>query len=91
MHPDDAALRGIASGATVRVFNDCGSYACKAEVSTAGPGPAWSMAWGVWWRKFGLRGTNVNQSTSQRLTDIGSALTFYDCLVEVSAMAPATR
>jgi hypothetical protein len=38
---------------------------------------------GIWWRKFGLRGTNVNQLTSQRLTDIGRAPTFYDCHVQV--------
>jgi hypothetical protein len=40
---------------------------------------------GVWWRKFGVDGTNVNELTSQRLTDLGRAPTFYDCLVEVSA------
>jgi hypothetical protein len=39
---------------------------------------------GVWWRKFGLDGTNVNELTHQRLTDIGSAPSFYDCLVEVA-------
>ena len=40
---------------------------------------------GVWWRKFGADGTNVNELTHQRLTDIGRAPTFYDCLVEVRA------
>jgi hypothetical protein len=40
---------------------------------------------GVWWRKFGLDGHNVNQLTSQALTDLGNAPTFYDCLVEVQA------
>jgi anaerobic selenocysteine-containing dehydrogenase len=39
---------------------------------------------GVWWRKLGVDGTNVNELTSQRLTDIGRAPTFYDCLVEVA-------
>jgi hypothetical protein len=34
---------------------------------------------------MGLRGTNVNELTSQRLTDLGRAPTFYDCLVEVEA------
>jgi hypothetical protein len=38
---------------------------------------------GVWWRKLGVAGSNVNELTSQRLTDIGRAPTFYDCLVEV--------
>ena len=40
---------------------------------------------GIWWRKLGVDGTNVNELTSQRLTDIGRAPTFYDCLVEVRA------
>jgi anaerobic selenocysteine-containing dehydrogenase len=82
IHPLDAAARGIASGAVVRVFNDRGDYLCKAEVSErARPGVVNGL--GVWWRKFGLAGTNVNQLTHQRLTDMGRAPTFYDCLVEV--------
>ena len=40
---------------------------------------------GVWWRKLGADGTNVNQLTSQNLTDMGRGPTFYDCLVEVIA------
>jgi hypothetical protein len=43
---------------------------------------------GVWWRKLGAGGTNVNELTHQRLTDIGRAPSFYDCLVEVAAEAP---
>jgi len=41
---------------------------------------------GVWWRKLGLNGTNVNQLTNQNLTDLGHGPTFYDCLVEVAAV-----
>jgi anaerobic selenocysteine-containing dehydrogenase len=83
MHPQDAAARGIATGAVVRVFNDRGEYLCKAEVSErARPGVVNGL--GVWWRKYGLAGTNVNQLTHQRLTDIGRAPTFYDCLGDVA-------
>jgi len=32
---------------------------------------------------LGRDGTNVNELTSQRLTDMGRAPTFYDCAVEV--------
>jgi anaerobic selenocysteine-containing dehydrogenase len=82
IHADDAVPRGIASGALVRVFNDRGDYRCKAEVSTrARPGVVNGL--GVWWRKLGVDGTNVNEVTSQALTDIGRAPTFYDCLVQV--------
>ncbi len=88
MHPQDAAARGITSGATVRVFNERGEYLCKADVNErARPGVVNGL--GVWWRKFGLAGTNVNQLTHQRLTDIGRAPTFYDCLVEVQPCAGA--
>jgi anaerobic selenocysteine-containing dehydrogenase len=84
MHPQDAAPRGIVSGAAVRVFNERGEYRCVAEVSErARPGVVNGM--GIWWRKFGLNGTNVNELTHQKLTDIGRAPSFYDCLVEVCA------
>ena len=82
MHPQDAAVRGVADGALVTVFNDRGSYRCKARVTDrARPGVVVGLS--VWWRKFGLGGTNVNELTHQRLTDIGRAPTFYDCLVDV--------
>jgi anaerobic selenocysteine-containing dehydrogenase len=82
LHPEDARARGIADGSVVRVFNDRGSYRCKAALNgRARPGVVNGL--GVWWRKFGLDGRNVNELTSQQLTDIGRAPTFYDCLVEV--------
>ncbi|MDB5899415.1 MAG: putative molybdopterin oxidoreductase [Ramlibacter sp.] len=82
MHPQDAAQRGIVDGQAVRAFNDRGEYLCKASVSQrARPGVVNGL--GIWWRKFGMEGTNVNQLTSQRLTDLGRAPVFYDCLVEV--------
>lgn len=82
MHADDATPRGIADGQVVRVFNDRGEYLCKARVGgRARPGVVNGL--GIWWRKLGLAGTNVNQLTSQRLTDLGRAPVFYDCLVEV--------
>jgi anaerobic selenocysteine-containing dehydrogenase len=83
LHPDDAAARGITDGTLVRVFNDRGSYRCKAAVGErARPGVVNGL--GVWWRKLGVDGSNVNELTSQRLTDIGRGPTFYDCLVEVA-------
>ena len=82
IHPADAQPRGIESGAVVRVFNERGEYHCKAQVSErARPGVVNGL--GIWWRKFGLAGTNVNQLTSQRLTDMGGGPVFYDCLVDV--------
>lgn len=82
MHPDDATPRGVADGDRVIVFNDRGRYECVARVGQrARPGVVNGL--GIWWRKLGLNGTNVNELTHQRLTDLGRAPTFYDCLVEV--------
>ena len=36
---------------------------------------------------FGVGGTNVNELTGQALTDLGAAPTFYDCVVQVEALA----
>ena len=84
VHASDAAPRGLTSGQTVRVFNDRGSYVCKLKLSArARPGVVNGL--GIWWRKLGLAGTNVNEVTHQGLTDIGRAPSFYDCLVEVEA------
>jgi anaerobic selenocysteine-containing dehydrogenase len=86
IHADDAGPRGIADGAMVRAYNDRGSYLCRARVSArARPGVVNGL--GVWWRKLGAAGTNVNELTHQRLTDIGRAPAFYDCLVEVCTAA----
>lgn len=83
IHPADAAARGITAGMAVKVFNDRGTYVCTADVSErARPGVVNGL--GVWWRKLGRNGTNVNELTHQRLTDIGRAPSFYDCLVEVA-------
>jgi anaerobic selenocysteine-containing dehydrogenase len=84
MHADDASARGLVSGQMVRVFNQRGSHRCKVEVSKrARPGVVNGL--GIWWRKLGADGTNVNEVTSQRLTDLGRGPTFYDCLVDVEA------
>jgi anaerobic selenocysteine-containing dehydrogenase len=88
IHAADAAARGIEDGAMVRVFNRRGEHRCRAEVSRrARQGVVHGM--GIWWRKLGMDGTNVNELTSQRLTDIGRGPTFYDCLVEVERLAPS--
>ena len=84
IHPADAQARGIVDGMVVRVFNARGAYRCKAHVTTrAREGVVHGL--GIWWRKLGLDGRNVNELTSQRLTDLGRAPTFYDCLVEVAS------
>ena len=85
MHPEDAQMRGIQEGDVIRVFNQRGTYHCKARLNNrARPGVVNGL--GIWWRKLGLNGTNVNELTSQNLTDIGRAPVFYDCCVEVAVL-----
>ncbi|MDP2417273.1 MAG: molybdopterin oxidoreductase family protein [Hydrogenophaga sp.] len=87
IHPDDAQARNIQTGQMVRVLNDRGEYRCKAKV-TARARSGVVNGLGVWWRKLGPFGTNVNEVTSQKLTDMGHGPVFYDCLVEVAALPP---
>jgi anaerobic selenocysteine-containing dehydrogenase len=82
IHPSDAAARGITDGGLVRVYNDRGSLLLKACVTDrARTGVA--VALSIWWKKLGRDGKNVNELTSQVLTDLGRAPTFFDCRVEI--------
>jgi anaerobic selenocysteine-containing dehydrogenase len=83
LHPHDAAARGIVDGASVRVFNDRGSFSAAAHVTERAKAGV-AVAPSVWWRKLAPGGENANAVTSQRLTDLGAAATFYDCLVDVA-------
>ncbi len=90
IHPHDAAARSIADGTRVRVFNDRGSLELKARITDrARPGVV--VALSVWWKKLARDGKNANELTSQVLTDIGRAPTFYDCRVDLEPVAPASR
>ena len=82
IHPGDAEARQIQDADLVDVFNDRGTYRCVAHVSArARAGTVVGL--GIWWRKMGRNGTNVNELTSIELTDLGEAPTFYDCAVQV--------
>lgn len=82
IHPHDAAQRGIADGCQVRIYNQRGSFIAKARVTDkARQGLVVGLS--VWWKKLTADGKNANEVTSQRLTDMGNAPTFYDVLVQV--------
>ena len=82
IHPDDAAAR-IADGDLLRVFNARGEHVCHASLNgRARQGVVAGL--GIWWRKQGANGTNVNELTHQQLTDIGRGPCFYDCAVQVA-------
>jgi len=82
IHPMDAKARGIANGDTVRAFNERGACELHAVVTTrARAGVVVSPS--VWWNKLSPGRANINQLTSQTLTDMGGGATFYDALVEI--------
>ncbi len=87
IHPQDAQARGVHNGQTVTVFNARGRHVCRARV-TDRTRPGVVVGLGIWWRRHGLNGTNVNELTSQALTDLGRAPTFYDCAVQVTGISP---
>lgn len=85
INPEDAAPRRISNGDRVRVSNERGACELTAVVTTrARPGVVVSPS--VWWNKLSPGGTNINQLSSQTLTDMGGGATFYDALVEIELL-----
>ena len=73
-----------------RIFNDRGSFEARARVTDkAREGLVVGLS--IWWKKLSSDGKNANEVTSQRLTDMGRAPTFYDTLVQVEKAAPFER
>ena len=89
MNPRDAGVRGIAHGARVRVYNDRGELVLPAKLDESiQPGLVVAR---LGWAKLGPGGVNVNALTSQRLTDLGGAPTFYSTLVAVEALTGSSK
>jgi anaerobic selenocysteine-containing dehydrogenase len=82
IHPLDAECRAIHEGDEVKIFNDRGSLRLIAMLNS--DLPAGVVAAKLDWAKLHPDGGNVNQLTSERLTDIGAGATFYSTLVEVA-------
>ncbi len=81
MHPSDAEARGIRNGDQVRAFNFRGEIVLRARVNgSVSPGV---VAASLDWARFSPGGTNINVLTSEKLTDMGNAATFYSVSVEV--------
>ena len=81
MHPADAQARGVRDGDRIRAFNSRGEIVLKARVDGAvQPGV---VAARLDWARFSPGGHNINVLTSEKLTDMGNAATFYSVCVEV--------
>jgi molybdopterin guanine dinucleotide-containing S/N-oxide reductase-like protein len=81
MHPTDAKARGVRNGDRVRVFNSRGEIVLRAQVD--GSVASGVVAARLDWARFSPGGTNVNVLTSEKLSDLGNAATFYSVCVEV--------
>jgi anaerobic selenocysteine-containing dehydrogenase len=82
LHPNEAAVRGICQGDRLRTFNDRGDFFARAVV-TDGVRPGVAVSYGVRWASRSDGGRTVNDTTSQRVTDLGGGAVFYDNAVEV--------
>ncbi|MBI1734924.1 MAG: molybdopterin oxidoreductase family protein [Candidatus Rokubacteria bacterium] len=81
--PADAAARGIADGADVRVFNDRGESRFTARVTDRTRAGVVVIE-GLWWHRFHSGGRNVNVLTDDRETDMGGGPALHSNLVEVA-------
>jgi len=81
MHPADAQARCIRDGDRVRAFNSRGEIVLRSKVNgSVRPGV---VAARLDWARFAPGGRNINVLTSDKLTDMGNAATFYSVCVEV--------
>jgi len=91
MHPNDAEARGVRNGDQVRAFNLRGEIVLQARVVDSqnhnsrnqGSVPPGVVAARLDWARFSPGGRNINVLTSEKLTDMGNAATFYSVCVEV--------
>jgi anaerobic selenocysteine-containing dehydrogenase len=81
MHASDAKTRNIRDGDRVRAFNGRGEIVLRANVNgSVAPGV---VATRLDWARFDPSSRNINALTSEKLTDMGNAATFYSVCVEV--------
>lgn len=85
LNPEDARKRSIGSGASVRVWNDRGEFRAEA-ILTDEVRPGVAASYGVRWARLS-GGRTVNDTTSQRESDLGGGAVFYDNAVEVELVA----
>jgi anaerobic selenocysteine-containing dehydrogenase len=80
LHPDDAAVRGIADGDEVELANLVGAFTATAVVSDAVRRGVAATTKGIW---PGAGTAGVNAVTADRVTDLGAGATFHDTRVTV--------
>ena len=79
---EDAERRGLNDGDWAVVSNGRGQFQARVAL-TGAIRPGVAVAAGIYWNKLSPGRTNVNNTTSSALTDMGGGATFFDNLVEV--------
>lgn len=82
INPDDAAVRHIADGDTVRVFNELGEVLCRAQVSGSVRVGVVLLPKGAW-RKSSLNGLTATALCPSHVNEVGGGACFNDARVEV--------
>ncbi len=90
IHPEDAALRGIAQDDPVRVFNTLGELQCPANVTADVRPGTLAFSKGVW-RKNTYNGSTSNALVPDSLTDLGAGACFNDARVQVALLGRPVR
>jgi anaerobic selenocysteine-containing dehydrogenase len=85
LSPEDAKSRAVEDQSLVRVFNDRGSFECRAHVSDDTRAGVLVAPMG-WWSKDYRNGIGAQATTPQTLTKFGEAPTFNDNRVELAAL-----
>jgi anaerobic selenocysteine-containing dehydrogenase len=82
----DAASRALSEGDWARVFNDRGQFEARVHITDIVESGV-VASYGIRWARNSPGRKTVNDTTSQRLTDIGRAASFYDNAVEIERIA----
>jgi anaerobic selenocysteine-containing dehydrogenase len=85
IHPEDAAVRGIAQGQAVRIFNALGEVHCLAQLDPSIGRGVVSLPKGLWKRSF-RNGASSTALCPDTLSEIGDGACFNDARVEVRAL-----
>ncbi|HVT42880.1 MAG TPA: molybdopterin-dependent oxidoreductase [Thermoanaerobaculia bacterium] len=85
IHPDDASSRAIASGDTVRVFNQLGEVVCRAEVSAKIRQGVVLMPKGSWMKSSGNR-RGATALCPAHVEDVAGGACYNDARVEIRAV-----
>lgn len=90
LHPADAAMRSIADGEIVAVYNDIGRVEVAARVTEDVPPGVVAMPKGIW-RRSTRNGATSTALVPDTLTEIGKGACFNDARVEVRARGSDAR